>query len=131
MRGRIVVLDDDRQVVDLILLVLRRDGYQVEGVTTFEGALETLRREPADLFVSDLSMPGVGGIAGIRTLSRQGLIRRALVVSGYIDPDAESLIAELPEVVGRLEKPFDIHELARLARRFVPRKPEREISADG
>ena len=131
MAGRVVVLDDDKQVVDLILLVLRRDGHQVEGVRTFEGALEALSRKPADLFVSDLSMPGIGGIAGIRALSRKGLIRRALVVSGYIDPDSESLIAQMPEVVGRLEKPFDVNELARLVRRFVPAGPEKEAAAEG
>lgn len=130
MPGRVVILDDDRRVVELMLLVLQREGHRVEGVTNFEDAKQSLQRQPADLLVSDLSMPGVGGIAGIRALSRQGLVRRALVVSGFIDSDAEAMMAQMPEIVGHLEKPFDIHELARIVRLHVEGPAAESASAE-
>lgn len=130
MPGRVVILDDDRRVVELMLLVLRRDGHRVEGVTTFEGAVQSLEKQPADLFVSDLSMPGIGGIAGIRALSRRGLVRRALIVSGFIDSEAEAMMADMPEIVGHLEKPFDIHELARIVRLHVEGPAEESASSE-
>lgn len=131
MGSRIFVLDDDQQVVDLIVLILKRDGHQVEGATSYEKALESLSRRPADLLVSDLSMPGVGGIAGIRSLTRKGFVQRALVVSGYIDSDVMEFMSQMPEIVGYLEKPFDIHELARLVRLHLKSPQEGQIAREG
>ncbi len=125
---RVFVLDDDIRVVELISLVLQRAGFQVDGATSFEEAEQKLSQNRADLLVSDLSMPGVQGIVGIRALHRRGLIRRALVVSGYIDNDAAEAIEEMPEIVGFLEKPFDILHLASTVQRHLD-EPSAERAA--
>ena len=74
---RILVIDDDLQVLALISRVLRRSGYQVETVSNGKEALERLRHEAmpgnggVSLVLSDLKMPGADGI---EVLTRTRLI---------------------------------------------------------
>lgn len=129
MRKRVLILDDDARVVELMTRVLTRDGLQVEGVNHYEQALASLTRQPADLFISDLNLRGVGGIAGIQALAKRGLVKKAFVVSGYIDPEALVLMSEIPEIVGFLEKPFDILEFSQAIRSQITDKEHGAQSA--
>lgn len=59
---KILVMDDDQGIRDLLELVLRREGYEVQSVASAFDGLERLRRETFHLVVLDLKMPGMDGI---------------------------------------------------------------------
>jgi CheY-like chemotaxis protein len=56
---RILVVDDEEQMRDLLVKVLERKGYQVSVCGNGVDALAFLEREPADLVVTDVRMPGL------------------------------------------------------------------------
>lgn len=68
-QGRLLVVDDEVELLDALLEALADAGYETVGVTDGMEALKALRRQDYDLLLSDLMMPGMGGIE---------LLRRAL-----------------------------------------------------
>ena len=88
-RGRLLVMDDDPDVRDAIVTVLRRGGYEVEAtadgeaaVRRYEEALASGRRFDAVLL--DLTVPGaMGGLEAVEVLQTRDPDVRAIVTSGY------------------------------------------------
>jgi two-component system, OmpR family, response regulator ResD len=60
-RGRILVVDDDNTVSEILSRYLAREGYAVDKAGTGEDALEQARSRPPDLIVLDLMLPGLSG----------------------------------------------------------------------
>jgi two-component system response regulator AtoC len=61
--SRILVVDDEEALRDVLDLLLRREGYAVQCAASGEEALEILGRERVDVMFSDVRMPGMGGLA--------------------------------------------------------------------
>ncbi len=61
-RARILVVDDDRDIASYLAAVLTLDGYEAIEANQAENAIEIIRDNPPDLVLTDLMMPGVGGI---------------------------------------------------------------------
>ncbi len=66
--GRILIVEDDRDIADLLRLYLEKAGYTVDVALTGEDVLERVRRQPPDLIVLDLMLPGMDGLTICRTL---------------------------------------------------------------
>ena len=58
---RVLVVDDVRNVLDVVADMLKCSGAEVTSVVSAEEALDVLQRERPDVLLSDLSMPGKGG----------------------------------------------------------------------
>ena len=86
--GRVLVVEDDTEVLDVAVESLHRIGYDVITAPNGPEALAILRREPAiDILFSDVVMPGgMNGIELARTASRLRPQLRVLLVSGYPTP---------------------------------------------
>jgi PleD family two-component response regulator len=67
--ARVVVVDDDRLIRELVSDAIQ-GGARVECCDSGESALEALRREPADLVISDLTMPGMSGVELLEEIRR-------------------------------------------------------------
>ena len=67
-RKRILVVDDERDLVELIAYNLRRNGYDVLTAHDGQAALELARRQPPDLVLLDLMLPGIDGTEVARQL---------------------------------------------------------------
>jgi DNA-binding response OmpR family regulator len=61
-RRRVLLVDDDRNIVQLVRMYLEKDGYQVEVGHDGEQALDQVRSFKPDLIVLDLMLPGVDGL---------------------------------------------------------------------
>src|SRR5262245_24507911 len=68
MAERILIVDDDPQVQEVLTRFLGREGYTPVAVGTGEAALEVFRTEPPDLVLLDLCLPGIDGFQVCRRL---------------------------------------------------------------
>jgi len=68
--ARILVIEDDTQLRELLCLFLRREGMDAVGADSGRTGLASFRREGADLVVTDIVMPDVEGIETIREIRR-------------------------------------------------------------
>jgi DNA-binding response OmpR family regulator len=72
--GRIMVVDDDTTIADVIGRYLARDGHQVDFARDGRTALRRIAEEPPDLVILDLMLPGVDGLEVCRQLRAQSPI---------------------------------------------------------
>src|SRR5262245_40501213 len=68
MASRVLIVEDEPDIRDLVVLHLRRDGYEVGTAASGEDALAQVRQAPPDLVVLDLMLPGMGGLEVCRRL---------------------------------------------------------------
>lgn len=68
MSGRLLLADDERDILDPLSYTLRREGFEVDCVTDGEAAVDAARSGSFDLVVLDVMMPKLSGIEVCRTL---------------------------------------------------------------
>jgi CheY-like chemotaxis protein len=111
--ARILIIDDEAIVRDLLVRILEREGY--ETVTAIGGidGIKIHRENPADLIITDLIMPDRSGIETIKELRRdhQDVKIIAMSGSGEIDPKTDLQLAESYGDIKTIAKPFDRMEL--------------------
>lgn len=111
-KARILVLDDEEDVQDVLTRMLRRAGYAAEATDDGAAALERLETEAFDLVLVDLQMPKMPGTEFLRQLAaRPGSGPRCLVITGH-NPAAlgKGKDAWLGEY-GYVPKPFERDDL--------------------
>ncbi len=118
MKPRLLVLDDERRMVDIIAMVLRREGYEVATCTDARLALEMLAQEPFDLLITDLRMPGPDGLEVLRRTRAASPELPVILMTAHAS--VSTAIAAMKEgAVDYVEKPFDNDELKSLVRRAL------------
>ena len=107
----VLVVDDEPLLRDIATLWIRSAGYAVREAGSAEDGLAALRREPADIAVCDIRMPGQDGL-WLASQIRELFPTTAIVIATS-QPDVDVAIATLGnEVVDYLLQPFDRARLA-------------------
>jgi CheY-like chemotaxis protein len=101
---RILLVEDDPGVRELLVDILRGHGYDVTAANSAEEALERARDHVFDLLLSDVDLPGMNGARLARTLRERQPDLRMVLMSGY--PDDGTIDGELTERPMFLRKPF-------------------------
>ena len=81
--ARILVVDDEEDTALLLQDLLKRRGYDVEAVFSATACLERMRRDPADVVVCDIQMPGMSGIELCDQLYHRYPDCAPIVLTGY------------------------------------------------
>jgi len=113
MTERIVIIEDEQDLLDSLEYSLRREGYQVRGATTGRGGLELASEEPVpDLVLLDLMLPDMSGVEVCRKLRTQE--RTANVFIMMVTARGEEIDRVVGFEVGAddyVVKPFSTREL--------------------
>lgn len=80
---RILVADDEPDVLDVAVRALIQEGYRVTGVSSGLAAVEEAQRQPYDLFVADVKMPGMSGLRAFRRIKDFSPDLIGLIVTGF------------------------------------------------
>jgi len=112
-KPRLLLVDDERQVLDGLSLHLRR-SYEVVTRTSGEEALDTLKRE-ADFtaVISDLRMPGMGGVELLAEIRKRAPETARILLTGYADVSSAMAAVNDAAVHRFLTKPCAPAQLAR------------------
>lgn len=86
-RPRILVLDDDAAIRELIQYHLTREGYEVLQCGNGQDGLSLLQSQSMDLVLLDLKMPGMNGGEVMRQMQVRGLSLPVIIITGYPDSD--------------------------------------------
>ncbi len=110
MKGRILVVDDERSIRDVLTQVLSYEGYEVASAASGGEALSMHRANPFDLVLLDVKMQGIDGIDTLNQLHQQDPDVRVVMISGH-----GSIATAVQSVKGGafdfLEKPLDSDRL--------------------
>ncbi len=113
-RARVLVVDDEETIRDLLAKTLALAEYDVDLAADGRTALERLRILPYDLLITDLKMPGVDGLAVIREARRLKADIPVIIITGF-STEASAIEAVNLGVSGYLTKPFRVPRVLAVA----------------
>ena len=115
-RGRVLVVDDEDQLLDAYSRWLARAGFEVETATSGTAAAALLEKAEYDVVVSDISMPGLDGVSLLRLARGRDADLPVVLVTG--SPELQSAIEALRSgAFDYLVKPFDLEKLSHVVER--------------
>jgi two-component system response regulator VicR len=110
---RILCIEDEPQMIDLIRLILENEGYEVIGANGGQEGLDRMRRERPDLILLDLMMPEMDGGDVFHRMKEEVELRDipVIVVTAKAAPIDQVLWINVAKVDGYVTKPFGPREL--------------------
>ena len=109
MNNRILVVDDEKEIRDLIEIYLKNDGYEVIKASCGAEALEIVSKEDIDLLVLDIMMPGIDGMELCRLIRKNSNI--LILMLSAKSENMDKIQGILTGADDYMVKPFDPLEL--------------------
>jgi two-component system, NtrC family, response regulator PilR len=119
--ARILVVDDERSMREMLAILLKREGHEVVVAENGRAAIELLNQRAFDLVVSDARMPDIDGLEVLRHARSIDPSVIAIMVTAYGSPDLLRGVAQLG-VNDYVEKPFNTEVLRFRIRKELDRK---------
>ena len=117
-RPRILVVDDESSIRDLLAKTLALADYDVDTASDGRSALERLRLYSYDLLIADLKMPGIDGLSVIREAKRLKADLPVIIITGY-STEMAAIEAVNLGVSGYLTKPFRVPQVLAAAAKAI------------
>lgn len=127
-RERILVIDDEAGIRELVGTYLGKEGYAVDEAVDGEDALVRFRRHPPDLVVLDLRLPGIDGFEVLREIRRSSSAY-VIVLTARSD-ETDKLIGLELGADDYITKPFSPRELVARVRAVLRRRREGDGGGD-
>jgi len=119
MSQRLLVVDDDRHIREMAKLALEEEGYSVDTANDAEEALEAIRRNPPDLLVLDVMLPGQDGFELTREIRKTSNLPIILLTARTDMVD--KVVGLESGADDYVEKPFEMRELVARMRALLRR----------
>src|SRR5215475_11968077 len=122
---RILVVDDERSMRELLAIVLRREGYEVLIAETGRAAISMLEREPVDLLISDIKMPDMSGVDVLRAAKTVDQDILGIMITAFASTETAVEAMRLG-ACDYLSKPFDVDLLKMKVREKIESRELRQ-----
>lgn len=122
------VVDDDRSIRWVLQKALEKEGIAVSTFDSGDAALKQLNREKPTAVISDVRMPGIGGLDLLNLLQSDYPNLPVIIMTAHSDLDS-AVAAYQGGAFEYLPKPFDIDEAVAVVRRAIAHAQENELVA--
>ena len=121
---RLVYVEDEREMIDLVRLILGRRGFEVIGANGGRDGLDTIRRELPDLVLLDLMMPDIDGWDVYQQMKADEATRKipVIVVTAKAQSIDKVLGLHIAKVDDYISKPFSPQELTESVEKVLARR---------
>ena len=118
---RILIIDDDPQILDMLGQVLEREGYDIVKASNGREGIKLYRENPVDLIITDIIMPEKEGIETIFELRKDFPDLKIIAISGggRIEPEEYLFVAQKLGVQRTFAKPIARAELLKAVRELL------------
>jgi len=112
MTRKIVVVEDDQPILDMMELMLKKMGYEAVLITNGIDALEAVKKDPPTLILLDVMMTPISGWEFLERLRKEYGMRNIPVILFTASPTVpENLVQMNDPLLGMLQKPVSFQEL--------------------
>lgn len=121
MAKKIMVVDDEESLIELVAAILGQEGYEVISVTNGEDCLEKLKDVKPDLILLDMMMPGMSGrevCEKIRKGPKTKDLKIAFLTVAKFSEAGRGVLKEM-KVLDYITKPFDNADLIKRVKKIV------------
>jgi len=120
MNARVLIVDDDADLVEGLRWYLEAEGFEIISATDGESAIEVFRSERPDLIILDIMMPKVDGIKVCETISSES--DALIVMLSARDSDIDKVRALKLGADDYVTKPFNVSELVARIQALIRRR---------
>lgn len=129
-KPRVLVVDDEPDLLELVSFNLIKNGYDAQCVTSGEAALDAVRRDPPDAIVLDLMLPGVDGLEVCRQIKSDKATRNIPIVMLTAKGEERDVVAGLEQGADDyIAKPFSPRVLVARVKAVLRRKASEPADA--
>ena len=129
MMERVLIVDDEEQMRELLAKVLEKNGYQVTTAGDGGQALTLLEKEPMDLVVTDVRMPGLDGMEALKAIKELNPEIVVIIMTAFGSID-QAVQAVKEGAYDYINKPFKIDEmLLTIKKALEERRLRHEVTA--
>ncbi len=121
MAKKIMIVDDEESLIELVTAVLEQEGYEIITAMNGEEALEKLRTEKPDLILLDMMMPGMSGreiCEKIRGDPKTKDLKIAFLTVAKFSEAGKGVLEKM-NVLDYITKPFENQDLIRRVKKMV------------
>jgi two-component system response regulator PilR (NtrC family) len=123
--ARVLVVDDEKSMRDLLAITLQRAGYEVTVADGGESAIEAIRRDPFDAIITDLRMPKVDGLQVLRSAKDLSPETAVIMVTAVASTETAVEAMKLG-AYDYITKPFKLDEVNLIIQNALERKRLRD-----
>lgn len=120
-RGRILAVDDETSVLELVRQALAEEGHEIDTAVDARGALALIRHRKYDLIVLDVKLPDMNGTELYKIIKKEsrgnGASRVVFITGDVLSEDTKSFLAESKTV--HVHKPFDARQIRQEVNRLL------------
>ena len=131
MENRVLIIDDEREVLDVMSEMLGTMGFKVTTLTQGSQALELMKKAKYDLVITDLIMPEMGGLDFVKKLRRSVKDIPVIIIAG-VDLENSKINFKKYGIDDFIRKPFFIEEIEQKLLKYLdwshPERPVRQPS---
>ena len=110
MSEKLLIIDDEKDFLDIIAERIRAHGMDVSTVTSVEDALNMVEEESFDVVIMDFMMPGMNGFQTLKAVKQKKPGVQIILLTGYV-PDEKRIEAKALGALDVIEKPPDLEDL--------------------
>jgi DNA-binding NtrC family response regulator len=118
---RILIIEDDKEMRSLLKDILNEEGFETESVSNGSDGLQELTKEPFDLVITDIRMPGLTGLDILPVIKRLQPDASVIVITAFGNEEVYRRSFE-KGAAGYLEKPIQMDRLKTLVHEMVSPK---------
>ena len=120
-KNKILIVDDDSNITKSLRVILQKEGFITQAVSSGEKAIDEVKKDSPDLILLDLALPGLSGIEAlkcIKTFEQEAII---VIITGH--PSFESAAEAIRcGAYDYIIKPYDIDEVLFTVKRAIEKK---------
>jgi DNA-binding response OmpR family regulator len=117
---RILAVDDDNDIVDIIKIILEDEGYEVSTLTNGRDVMQAISLQRPDLILLDVMLGGIDGRDICRAIKNDALLSDIPIVMISASHNLHNLLTEQGSPDDFLAKPFDIdHLIKKVKKQFA------------
>ena len=122
MGNKVLVVDDDPEISNLVQYTLESIGHEVKVCDNGRDVLDVLRSYKPDLLVLDVMLPGIDGYSLTAQIAEDGdLNRLPIIVLSALEP-SRTMFQRFSQVAGFLTKPFNTDDLIEIVKTSLAKK---------
>jgi DNA-binding NtrC family response regulator len=118
---RILIIEDDKEMRSLLEDILDEEGFETESVSNGSDGLQELTKEPFDLVITDIRMPGLTGLDILPIIKKLQPHASVIVITAFGNEEVYRRSFE-KGAAGYLEKPIHMDKLKTLVHEMVSPK---------
>jgi DNA-binding response OmpR family regulator len=110
MSEKVLIIDDEKDFLDIIAERIRARGMDVSTVTSVDVALNMIEEESFDVVIMDFMIPGMNGFQTLKAIKVKKPEVQIILLTGYV-PEEKRIEAKALGALDVLEKPPDLKDL--------------------